>query len=88
TVAGVVEETADERGVVVADLHAVQGLLDSGPVSRAHGQGGEGLRVPLAVGNGLQDDAGGLRAGQRVHGRGQLFCTARSGCPRSSGGGA
>jgi hypothetical protein len=69
---GVVEEAADERGVVVPDLHAVQGLLDGCPVGPAHGQGRQGTGVALAAGDGLQDDAGGLGPGQRVHGRGQL----------------
>jgi hypothetical protein len=62
----VIEMGPDQHGVVGAGHHAVQGPLDGGSVALdLRGQGGEGPGGALAVGEGLQDGAGGLRPGQR-----------------------
>jgi len=62
----VVQVGPDQHRVVAADHHAVQGPLDGSAAALdvRGGQGGEGLRVALAAGDGLQDVAGRLRPGQ------------------------
>ena len=72
----VVQVDADQHGVAAARLHALQGPLDGGaaaPDPRA-GQGREGLRVALAVGDGLQDVAARLGPGQRPDHRPGVSC--------------
>ena len=55
-----VQVGADQQGVVGADHHPVQGRLQLAPAGpqRPQGQGGQGLRVTLAVGQGVQDVGG------------------------------
>ena len=52
--------------MVLAGEHALQGLLGGGAAALdlPGGHGGQGLRVALAVGERLQDVAGGLGPGQ------------------------
>jgi len=65
----VVQVDADQRAVVVPDLHSLQGPGDrAAPALDAPGgQPGQGPRVALAAGDGLHDDPGRLGPGQRVH---------------------
>jgi hypothetical protein len=68
----VVQVDPDQPGVVIACHHAVEGLLDGFPsaLELRCGHDGEGPGIALAVGDGLQDVAGGLGPGQaRDHGR-------------------
>ena len=66
-----VQVDADQHEMVIAGHHAVQGFLDGGAASLdvRGGERGQCPRVALAAGDRLQDVAGRLRPGQRVHHR-------------------